>query len=402
MELRFRYGKVDPNFEYEDSQLAQIDMLLDEEQIRQRLAKGYKSCRNALGRKPLDPVIGYKAHLLYFLKRDIISFNELPKQVKKDEDYTAFCRCFGMTFSASYLSRFRKNHLTPQIAQQLHQDILASVEIDSSTQPLRIGIWDSVPMPSYTTPYKDTTHCDCQDRCDCDRHYSDPDAQMGWQRPSPTKKDKFVGYRKHTIFTYDHDKNHRIPVATAVEPADCADIKVIEQAISQCSDRIDILLVDQAIYDFELIIDWFAQYQVLVLVDPKANAVLEPYPLSETKTPCCPQMEEPLTWSHFDSEDCLHVYRCSVPDCIHQFQCQRSFEIPISQNPAVLGVFPPHTRCGQYLLALRGLIEPEFGVQTLWSRLKRLPFRGKDAFKLLGQLVDTARLFQKLTQAMIC
>ena len=84
MELRFRYGKIDSNFEYSDSQLAKIDVHLDEDQIRQQLADGYKGCLSGLGRKPLDSVIGYKAHLLYFLKRDIISFNELPKQIAKD------------------------------------------------------------------------------------------------------------------------------------------------------------------------------------------------------------------------------------------------------------------------------------------------------------------------------
>ncbi|MDP6737051.1 MAG: hypothetical protein QF732_11230, partial [Nitrospinaceae bacterium] len=129
-------------------------------------------------------------------------------------------------------------------------------------------------------------------------------------------------------------------------------------------------------------------------------AVLAQYPLNETKTPCCPQMEQPLIWSHFDNQDQVQVYRCATDACIHQFTCPRQFEIPMASHPAVLGVFPPHGRCGQFLLSLRGLIEPEFGVQTLWSRLKRFPFRGLATFKLLGQLCDTARLFQKLAVAM--
>ena len=400
MELRFHYGKVESDYQYQDSQLATIETLLDEEQIRTRLAKSYKSCDSGFGRPPIDPVIGYKAHLLYFLKRDIISFNELPRQVRKDADYRAFCRCEGVAFTAGYLSLFRKHHLTDDMAQQLHQDILTALDIESSTEPLRLGIWDSVPMPSYTTPQKDTKHCDCIDSCDCTKHFSDGDAQIGWQRPTPTKKDKFVGYRKHTIFAYDADKNHRLPLATAVAPANQADINVIESVLEQCYEDIDILIVDQAIYDFEQIIDWFGQYHVLVLVDPKCNAVLAQYPLNETKTPCCPQMEQPLIWSHFDTQDQVQVYRCATDQCIHQFTCPRQFEIPMADHPAVLGVFPPHGRCGQFLLSLRGLIEPEFGVQTLWSRLKRLPFRGLATFKLLGQLCDTARLFQKLAVAM--
>lgn len=400
MELRFRYGKVESDYQYQDVQLANIEILLDDEQIRQRLSPSYKSCQSGFGRPPIDPVIGYKAHLLYFLKRDIISFNELPRQVNKDADYQYFCRCLGVEFTAAYLSLFRKHHLTDEMAQQLHGDILTALDISASTDPLRIGIWDSVPMPSYTSPQKDTKHCDCQRPCDCVKHFSDVDAQVGWQRPTLTKKDKFVGYRKHPIFSYDADKNHRLPLATAVEPADQADINVIEKVLEQCYAEIDILLVDQAIYDFEQIIDWYTRYQVLILVDPKCNAVLDQYPLSETKTPCCPQMEQPLTWSHFDTQDQVQVYQCDAIECIHQFTCPRQFEIPMVSHPAVLGVFPPHSRCGAFLLSLRGLIEPEFGVQTLWSRLKRLPFRGLATFKLLGQLCDTTRLLQKLTAAM--
>jgi len=58
----------------------------------------------------------------------------------------------------------------------------------------------------------------------------------------------------------------------------------------------------------------------------------------------------------------------------------------MSQHPALLGVLPSHTRIGQLLLSLRKLIEPEFGVQTLWTRLKSLPFRGLHNFKLFAQL----------------
>ena len=160
MELRFRYGKVEADYQYQDVQLQNIEILLSDEQIRQRFVPSYKSCQSGFGRPPIDPVIGYKAHLLYFLKRDIISFNELPRQINKDADYQYFCRCEGVGFTAAYLSLFRKHHLTDEMAQQLHGDILTALDISASTDPLRIGIWDSVPMPSYTSPQKDTKHCD--------------------------------------------------------------------------------------------------------------------------------------------------------------------------------------------------------------------------------------------------
>jgi hypothetical protein len=246
----------------------------------------------------LDPVIAYKAHLLYFLKRDIISFNELPEQINAKADYRAFCRSQGVIFTAGYLSIFRKYHLTVEMAEQLHQDILSGMKIQSSTAPLRIGIWDSVPMPSYSSPYKDTKHCDCEKPCDCPKHFSDKDATIGRQSPTPTRKDKFLGYRKHTIFLYDEDKDQRFPIATSVQPANKADIELMEEILKQCIGKLDILLVDKAIYDFQQILEWYESYRILVLVKPKCNAVLSEYPVNDTATPCCPQQEEPLQWSH--------------------------------------------------------------------------------------------------------
>lgn len=397
MMLRFRYGNVNNEYQYQDNQLQAIDSCLNEDQIRRRFAVSYKSCQTGKGRTPLDPVIAYKAHLLYFLKRDIISFNELSEQISDKADYQAFCRSVGLTFTAGYLSIFRKYHLTAEMAAQLHQDILSGLkETQSSTTPLRIGIWDSVPMPSYSSPYKDTKHCDCEESCHCPKHFSDEDATIGWQSSTPTRKDKFLGYRKHTILLYDEDKDRRLPIATNVQPANKADIELIEEMLKQCKGKLDILLVDRAVYDFQKILEWYEIYHVLVLVKPKRNAVLTEYPVSDRATPCCPRMEEPMQWSHLDWEDKVHVYNCSQPDCQYNHQCPRQFEIPMDQHPALLGVFPAHTRCGRFLLSLRRLIEPEFGVQTLWSRLKRLPFRRLPNFSILAQIMDTATLLRKV------
>ncbi len=399
MMLRFRYGNVNDEYEYQDNQLHAIDSYLDEDQIRQRFADTYRSCQTGRGRTPLDPVIAYKAHLLYFLKRDIISFNTLPEQISHQADYRAFCRSQGVSFTAGYLSIFRTDHLTAEIAEQLHQDILSGIEIQSSTAPLRMGIWDSVPMPSYSSPYKDTKHCDCEEPCDCPKHFSDKDATIGRQGPTPTRKDKFLGYRKHTIFIYDEDKDKRLPIATSVQPANKADIELMEEILKQCIGKLDVLLVDRAIYDFQQILEWYESYRILVLVKPKCNAVLQEYPINDTATPCCPQQEEPLQWSHLDWEDKVHIYDCIQPSCLYRSQCPRQFEIPMDQHPALLGVFPAHTRCGRFLLSLRGLIEPEFGVQTLWSRLKRLPFRRLCNFRILAQLMDTATMLRKVVNA---
>ncbi len=401
MILRFQYGNVNKEYEYNDQQLKTIDDCLDENQIRNLFAQTYKSCQTLKGRLPLDPVIGYKAHLLYFIKRDIVSFNELPDQVSQNNDYKAFCRCDGVCFTPGYLSLFRKNHLNAEIAVQLHQDIFKCLELQSrrsSTNPLRIGIWDSVPMPSYSSPYKDTRHCECQEPCDCPKSFSDKDATIGWQSPKPNRKDKFLGYRKHTILLYDINKDQRLPIATTVAPANKPDKEVIEEALKQCVGQLDILIVDRAIYDFEQIMEWYLTYHILVLVKPKTNAVLSDYSVSDTHAPCCPKMDEPLQWSHLDSEDNVHIYSCTQSECFFTYDCPCQFEIPMSEHPALLGVFPAHTRGGRLLLSLRRLIEPEFGIQTLWSRLKRLPFRGLLNFKLLAQLMDTAHLLRKVVQ----
>ena len=295
MILRFKYGSVNNEYQYEDKKLKIIDEHLDENKIRSLFALGYKSCHSEKGRKPLDPVISYKAHLLYFLKRDTVSFNELPEKINKDTDYRVFCRCQGLSFTPGYLSLFRKYHLTSEMAAQLHQDILDSLndsletvtneeeaKTEAKTEPkdcLRIGIWDSVPMPSYSSPYKDTKHCNCQKPCKCPKYFSDKDASIGWQPGKPNRKDKFLGYRKHTVLTYDPDKSKRLPIVTTAQTATTADIEVIEELLRLCKGKLEILLVDRAIYDFEQINKWYLLYDILVTVRPKSNAVLPDYPL---------------------------------------------------------------------------------------------------------------------------
>ena len=139
MILRFRYGIVNNEYKYQDKQLETIDTLLDESNIRASFAISYKSCRSGKGRTPLDPVIGYKAHMLYFLKRDVVSFNELPKQIAKNDDYRAFCKCDGISFTSSYLSRFRKNHLNAETATQLHQVLMTRIQRQSQSLILHIS-----------------------------------------------------------------------------------------------------------------------------------------------------------------------------------------------------------------------------------------------------------------------
>jgi hypothetical protein len=288
MILRFKYGNVNNEYQYEDEKLKTIDEYLDENNIRSIFTQSYKSCHSEKGRIPLDPIIGYKAHLLHFIKRDIVSFNELPEQVSNNNDYRVFCRCDGVSFTPSYLSRFRKYHLTSEMAAQLHQDIFDSLE---NINDLRIGIWDSV--PTYSSPYK-SKHCDCEKPCECPKTFSDNDATIGWQSETPKRKDKFLGYRKHTVLAYDPDKNKRLPIVTTAQPANKADIEIIEELLKLCKGKLDILIVDRAIYDFEQINKWYLLYGILVTVRPKSNAVLSDYSLSDTGTPCCPQMDEPL------------------------------------------------------------------------------------------------------------
>jgi hypothetical protein len=50
MMLRFRYGNVNDEYEYQYNQLHAIDSYLDEDQIRQRFADTYRSCQTGKGR----------------------------------------------------------------------------------------------------------------------------------------------------------------------------------------------------------------------------------------------------------------------------------------------------------------------------------------------------------------
>lgn len=48
MMLRFRYGNVNDEYEYQDNQLQAMDSYLDEDQIRQRFAYTYRNALHTL------------------------------------------------------------------------------------------------------------------------------------------------------------------------------------------------------------------------------------------------------------------------------------------------------------------------------------------------------------------
>ena len=48
----------------------------------------------------------------------------------------------------------------------------------------------------------------------------------------------------------------------------------MEEILKQCIGKLDVLLVDRAVYDFQQILEWYESYRILVLVKPKCNAVL--------------------------------------------------------------------------------------------------------------------------------
>jgi len=90
MSITFRKSECNQNYQYRDKRLAKIDKMIDDEMIRELFSSQYPSIQKNKGRPPIDPVVAYRAHLLYFLKRNIVSFNELPTEVQQKEDYQQF------------------------------------------------------------------------------------------------------------------------------------------------------------------------------------------------------------------------------------------------------------------------------------------------------------------------
>lgn len=382
-----------------DPMLDQISPLIDDTAIDDQLAIYYPSFSMPQGRPPYWPSGIIRMHLLLFLKR-ISSFNRLCEAVCQTPAYQKFCGFQDADHvpTPGQLSQFR-TRIGAAPLQQLVAQLLRQVtaDLDPDTLPVGVVLVDSRPVKSYTAETK-RKRCTHTASCDCPRIWSDPDAQRGWRKPTPSRKEYFVGYRKHAAYLLHPAIAWRLPLYSALYPANVPDIQVLEEVLTGAQQRtpmpITYAVVDQGYYDFERFATIQETLGITVLVKPKTNARAT-VPATETHIPLCPA-NQPLDWVTFDADSQDHCYRCPwdhpETQCIEAGTCPQHFAVPQAAHPVLFAALPAHHWIRRTFERLRKRIETEFGVHTHQFGLDRLKFRGLAAFRALSPLMDWAQI----------
>ncbi len=212
--------------------LDQISPLIDDAAIDDQLAAYYPSFFLPQGRPPYWPSCVIRMHLLFFLKR-ISSFpvrdplyvtpiyncvvflwdNRLGEAVRQPPAYVKFCGFQDADHvpTPGQLSQFRAR-IGEAPLQQLVAHLLRQVtaELDPEDLPVGVVVVDSRPVESYTAETK-RRRCAHPEGCACPRTWSDPDAQRGWRKPTASRKEYFIGYRKHAAFLLHPATERRCP-----------------------------------------------------------------------------------------------------------------------------------------------------------------------------------------------
>ena len=138
------------------------------------------------GRKPWDPVILFRMHILYFTRPEFISFRQMCIELSKPkhQDYRNFLSITGAKVpSHAALSRFRTLlSISDDTINELSKPFLSQAEKMEGFLNLMITALDSRPIFAAVGGFKKECTCKTPEKCTCPPRFSDKDAKVGRQR----------------------------------------------------------------------------------------------------------------------------------------------------------------------------------------------------------------------------
>jgi hypothetical protein len=173
----------------------------------------------------------------------------------------------------SCLSNFRAK-INGELFYTILFDLIAqALKLKDFLLPMLTGI-DSRPIWANVNGYKHK-RCSCQDqnKCACEKTYSDPDATCGVQPTKANQNKFFIGYRKHSIVC--PSPKGPIVLFSIILPNDTADVKVMLPLIEMMKKieglKVDYLVADLGYFDADDQKEALLQHDVAVVTEIKKN-----------------------------------------------------------------------------------------------------------------------------------
>jgi hypothetical protein len=391
-----------------DAELIDYIDHVDDSIVLEKIAPLYKDG----GRPPIDPRVCFRMHYLYFTRPEISSFRELVRQLR-DPKNQAWRNFIGVPNikkvpAHSCLSNFRAK-VSAELFYAILFDLIAqALKLKDFLLPTLTGI-DSRPIWANVNGYKHK-RCLCpdQDKCACEKTYSDPDATIGVQRTKANQNKFFIGYRKHSIVC----PSPRGPVVlfSIILPNETADIKVMLPLIEMMKKieglKVDYLVADLGYFDADDQKKALLKHDVAVVTEFKSNTKIPEHCSPEGK-PECEQGHE-LVFDGFDKDTYTAWFRGDEEKCAAcplQGLCEKQFGYSFTDNPFFHGPVPQSSQLQEHMLKFRKQVELAFAQEsnqlTSLMKHKKVPVRTtkrvekwfilRDAFRLIERMVAHIR-----------
>jgi hypothetical protein len=379
-----------------DQDLAEISRLIDDEAINAWYAPHQTYQPGQKGRKPIAAASKLRAHLLFALKQ-IASFNETCKQIKRNTVYQAFCGV--KSISAGTLSTFRASLTFDDLITLMKIFIRKADDLGFFDECADLYVQDSTDLESPCSWHVIETITRGKQTI---KVYRDPTARVGKRAQKKGKSPFFVGHRKHTLGVIRGTKV--IPLLSVVLPADRPDQYVLLPLLhlaGMVGLEVRYLVVDLAYIDQKRKQVALKRYGVLVSTDKKVNTTLPEQTDPKTGQPQCFQGEN-MRWDGFDPTTGQHTYLCPLDcphhDCHYAPLCPGERTIDADAYPIAFRLLPVHTEPVREMLKKRKAVEPMFRRERQHGALDNVTLMGNANVHVLACLADLCDLLKTLAQ----
>lgn len=386
-----------------DAELIDYVNHVDDTIVFEKIAPLYKTG----GRPAIDPRVCFRMHYLYFTRPEISSFRELETQLR-DPKNQAWRNFIGIPNikkvpAHSSLSNFRTKVSAELFYTVLFDLIGQALQLKDFLQPMLAGI-DSRPIWANVNGFKQK-RCDCpdQDKCLCEKTFSDPDATHGVQRNKANQNKFFIGYRKHSIVC--PSPKGPIVLFSIILPNDTADGKVMLPLIEMMEKiedlKVEYLVADLGYFDADAQKEALLKHDVAVVTEIKKNTAIPAHCSPEGKPECV--QGHTLVFDGFDKDTYTACFRgddekCAT--CPRQGLCEKQFSFSFNENPFFNGPVPQGSQLQEKMLNFRKQVELAFAQEsnqlTSVMKHKKVPVRTTERVEKWFILRDAFRLIQRM------
>ena len=213
--------------------------------------------------------------------------------------------------------------------------------------------------------------------------YSARRAALGGRTIKTGQSRWFVGYKKHTLRLWLHQRSDQVmlvPIVSWVAPANRGESLFLWPSLHYCSQRLhwlpDIVVGDMGYISLEGQRKIRERLGVTVVTKLRTDMNLIP-PFETGPVAVCPQGQV-LTWLGLEARDQLHWFGVTATDplcaqCWEQSRCARQFSYAPAAHEILLGQIPLASPVAQRLLEkVRPWIEPAQSYEKNQLGLSRL------------------------------